>query len=120
MIFDELARCRRWIEGALKYADGTHTFDDVAAGVLSGRFQIWPLEQGVIVTEILAYPRAKTVHIFLAGGDLGELLGALPQIEDWGRRHGCAAISLCGRKGWLRVMGARGWRQSRVTMEKGL
>ena len=99
-------------------ARGTHTWDDIAAGVFTGRYQLWPLERSVLVTEIVAYPRKRALNIFLAGGDMDELLAAVPKLADYGREHGCSGMVLTGRRGWLRVMGKHGWRQRHVTMEK--
>lgn len=101
--FAELHRCRRWIEDALEYAQGTHTFNDIAAAVLSDRFQIWPSNNAVVVTEIVVYPQLKDLHFFLAGGNLDELKAMRPIIENWGKSVGCTRVSLAGRKGWERT-----------------
>jgi hypothetical protein len=101
--FAELNRCRRWIEDALEYAGGTHTFNDIAAAVLSDRFQIWPSNNAVVVTEIVVYPQLKDLHYFLAGGNLDELKAMRPIIEAWGKEVGCTRVSLAGRKGWERT-----------------
>jgi len=98
--FAELARCRQWIEAALEYAGGTHTFNDIAAGVLGGRFQLWPNKNSAVVTEIVVYPQLKDLHYFLAGGNLDELKQMRPVIEDWGKSVGCTRVSLAGRRGW--------------------
>lgn len=101
--FAELHRCRKWIEDALEYAQGTHTFNDIAAAVLSDRFQIWPSNNAVVVTEIVVYPQLKDLHFFLAGGNLDELKAMRPIIENWGKSVGCTRVSLAGRKGWERT-----------------
>lgn len=102
-LFTQLGRCRKYIEDALEYSGGTHTFDDVAAGVLKGEFQLWHHDNAAIVTEIVVYPRLKDLHFFLAGGNLDELQQMTPIIEDWGRSVGCTRVSLAGRKGWQRT-----------------
>lgn len=101
--FAELARCRQWIESALEYAGGTHKFDDIAAGVLSNRFQLWPNHNSAVVTEIVVYPQLKDLHYFLAGGNLDELKAMRPVIEDWAKSVGCTRVTLAGRKGWERT-----------------
>ena len=63
-IFDTLVENREYIENALEYAEGTHTFDDIALGVLSGRYILWPGERSAIVTEIINYPQIKDLHFF--------------------------------------------------------
>ena len=102
-MFFELGRCRQYIEDALEYSKGTHNFDDIAAGVLSNRYQFWPNKSSAVVTEIIVYPQAKALHFFLAGGNLDELKQMRPVIENWGRSVGCTRVTLAGRKGWERT-----------------
>lgn len=102
-LFDELVKCRKYIEDALEYSAGTHTFNDIAAGVLSGKFQLWPNHNSAVVTEIVVYPQLKDLHFFLAGGNLDELKAMRPLIEQWGKSIGCTRVSLAGRKGWERT-----------------
>ena len=119
--FAELNRCRRWIEDALEYAGGTHNFNDIAATVLSDRFQIWPSNNAVVVTEIVVYPQLKDLHYFLAGGNLDELKAMRPIIEDWGRSIGCTRVSLAGRKGWERTfLKDEGYRPNWFVLSKEL
>jgi hypothetical protein len=99
----ELNRCRQWIVDALEYSSGTHTFDDIAAGVMNNRFHLWPNANSAVVTEIIVYPQAKALHFFLAGGNLDELKQMRPVIESWGKSVGCTRVTLAGRKGWERT-----------------
>jgi hypothetical protein len=101
--FAELNRCRQWIEDALEYSGGTHSFDDIAAGVLAKKFQLWPNHNSAVVTEIVVYPNTKNLHFFLAGGNLDELKMMRPHIEAWGKSIGCTRVTLAGRKGWERT-----------------
>ena len=101
--FAELNRCRQWIEDALEYSGGTHSFDDIAAGVLASKFQLWPNHNSAVVTEIVVYPNVKNLHYFLAGGNLDELKMMRPHIEAWGKSIGCTRVTLAGRKGWERT-----------------
>lgn len=97
---DELVRLREKVESALKYSEGTHTFDDIAEGVAKDRFQVWPGVNSVVVTEIIVYPKLKNLHYFLAAGNLDELKLMRPSIERWGKSLGCTRVTLAGRKGW--------------------
>jgi hypothetical protein len=101
--FEELNRCRQWVEDALEYSGGTHSFDDIAAGVLAKKFQLWPNHNSAVVTEIVVYPNTKNLHFFLAGGNLDELKMMRPHIEAWGKSIGCTRVTLAGRKGWERT-----------------
>lgn len=100
---DELNRLRHQVESALEYSEGTHTFDDIAHGIASNRFQLWPAVNSVVVTEIIVYPRIKNLHYFLAGGDLDELKLMRPHIERWGKSLGCTRVTLAGRQGWAKT-----------------
>jgi len=100
---------------------GTHRPEDIAEGIACGRFQEWGDEACVIVTEILETPLRKTLHFFLAEGDLAGLRLMLPEILDWGRMHGCTHASLVGRFGWLRSFVREfGFREAATMMEARL
>lgn len=109
---------RRYIEDALVYAGGTHTFEDVQAQVAAGTLQFWPGVSSAIVTEIVEFPRQRRLHFFLAGGTLHELEAMLPLILAWGRERGCTTTTLVGRPGWERTFLKRlGWVQTLVVLE---
>lgn len=116
----ELERCRPWIEAALEYSGGSHTFDDIVDLVRSGKAQLWPAPRGCAVTEIVVYPQKRVLHLFLAGGELDQLRDMFNDAADWGRAQGCEAMTLSGRVGWSRVMRPDGWRQTAVVMERAI
>lgn len=115
---DELERCRPWIEDALQYCGGTHHFDDIAAGVYAGRMQLWPAPRGCIVTEIVVYPRKKVLNLFLAGGELDQLVDMNNDITAWAIKNKCAAGTMSGRIGWKKVLEPLGWKQMYTTFQK--
>jgi len=100
---EDLERLRHHVEAALEYSGGTHGIEDIAEGLKKGRFQLWPADDYVVVTEIIVYPRLKNLHFFLAGGDLDELRLMRPLIESWGKSMGCTRVSLAGREGWSKT-----------------
>jgi hypothetical protein len=100
---EDLERLRHHVEAALEYSGGTHGIEDIAEGLKTGRFQLWPADDSVVVTEIIVYPRLKNLHFFLAGGDLDELRLMRPMIEQWGKNMGCTRVSLAGREGWTKT-----------------
>jgi len=105
----EWERCRGWIEAALEYAGGTHTIEDIEAGLTSGQFTFWPGQRCAIVTELNVYPRFKALNIFLVGGDLQEILEMEPHICAWAKAHGCERVYQIGRPGWKRALEAHGY-----------
>lgn len=102
-LFLEIGRCRTWIDAALQYSKGTHEFSDIAAGILSNRYQLWAGEKSAVVTEVIVNPRKKVLHYFLAGGDLDELKLMRPHIEEWAIKQGCTRVTLAGRPGWAKT-----------------
>lgn len=116
----ELERCRPWIEAALEYTGGTHDYEDIVAAVLEGRMQLWPGQRSAAVTELLQYPKKLSLHVFLAGGDMDEILFAFHDASAWARSQGCADMTTTGRLGWERVLQREGWTKIMVTMGKPL
>ena len=116
----ELERCRPWIEAALAHSGGTHTFQDIADGIASGHMQLWPAPKGCAVTQIVVYPRKRTLHIFLAGGEMDQLFDMDESAIAWGRAQGCSAMTLSGRMGWQRALKSRGWKTTMVEMERDI
>ena len=117
-ITEELIRCKTWITSALEYSGGTHTYKDVVDGVLTGRYQLWPGERGCCVTEIVRYPQRKVLHIFLAGGELQEILSMELAVSEFGKMHGCDRMTLAGRPGWKKALPE--WRQDFIVMGRDL
>lgn len=115
---EELYRCREWIEGALEYSGGTHTFEDVCASILQGRMQLWPAPKGCAVTEIVAYPRKQVLHVFLAGGEMQQILDMIESAVAWGKAQGCSSMTIAGRHGWRRVLEKHGYAPVMTVLEK--
>lgn len=99
-----IERAQPWLEAALAHGQDTHGWDDVLMAVATGKAQFWPGETAAIVTEILDHPRCRALHIWLAGGNMDELLQMLPDIERWATEQGCKSVTITGRRGWQRVL----------------
>lgn len=95
-------RCQHWIQAALDRDVGTHTINDVWAAIDRGDAQLWPLPNGVMVTDIEIYPQKKALRGWLAGGDLQEIVASEPNIANWAKKQGCDLILIAGRPGWAR------------------
>ena len=115
---NELLRCKPWIEAALGYSGGTHTFKDIVDGISSGRLQLWPADNSCLVTEIVAYPQKKVLNVFLGGGELEEIAGMHTDVIAWAKAQGCEALTVSGRKGWERALKRHGWKPLHVTLTK--
>lgn len=119
---DDISAFRRYIEGALAFSGGTHTFDDIRDGVAAGTLQFWPGAESVVITQILTHPRKQELHFFLAGGNLASLEKMYPHILAWGKSIGCHSATMIGRKGWERtvLVSKGGWQQKQVCLEMDL
>ena len=94
---------------ALRNAGDTHTVQDIADGILDGRFQFWGDDRAGIITEVLSYPRKRAVNYFLVLGDMDACLALQPEIEAFAKQIGAAATVATGRQGWDRILGKHGW-----------
>ena len=113
-----LQRCRKWIEDALEYSGGTHTFDDVAQGILDGKLQLWPAERGCAVTEIVIYPRIKVLHVFLAGGEMDQIIDMIDSAVEWSKTQGCTSMTISGRHGWQKALAKHGFKPVMTVLKK--
>lgn len=111
---DAWVRCRKYIEDALEYANGSHTIQDVMLAVSEGKAQFFPLDKSAIVTEIVDYPQKAMCRIWLAGGDLDELVEAEVAIATWAKALGCDGMEIIGRRGWSRKL--ENYQQSAVVL----
>jgi hypothetical protein len=114
----EWERCKPWIEGALAHAKGTHAIEDVEAGVATGQFLLWPGDRSAALTEIHQFPRARFLHVFLAGGDLNELRDQMvPMWRVYAKLKECSHLTICGRRGWERALKKQGWQADLVCLD---
>lgn len=114
----ELLRCRPWIEAALEYCGGTHIYEDIVEGIVSGRMQFWPADNGCAVTEIIVFPRKKVFHIFLAGGEMNQIVDMDESAKHFAQAQGCSDMTIAGRKGWARVLKKNEWTEAFTTLTK--
>ncbi|MDE4176363.1 hypothetical protein PXK01_19580 [Phaeobacter sp. PT47_59] len=118
-LFDELTRCRPWIEAALEYTHGAHVWDDIVAGVYAGHFHLFAKPRGCVVLEIRQYPRKREMNVFLAGGELEEILNNISELDAIAHRAGAEALTMGGRPGWGPVLSKNGWhKMPEVTMRR--
>lgn len=89
---------------ALEYSNNSHDISDVWDAVKKGKAQFFPLENSAIVTEIVDYPNQSVCRIWLAGGDLKELMEAEKGVCKWAAKLGCTGMEIIGRKGWSRKL----------------
>ena len=100
---------------ALHLAGDTHTVADVVEALEAGKMQSFWSENAMVVTQIVDHPRKRELNVFLAFGDLDEVMALQPQIAEFGRKHGCAFMVMSGRLGWQKVLPRHGWAKVGVT-----
>ena len=118
ILSNDLEKCRPWIEDALEYCGGTHKFDDIVEAIYAKRMQLWPAPRGCIVTEIVIYPRKKVLNIFLAGGELDQILDMDNDVKNWAKQHECTAATMSGRIGWKKPLKPLNWKMQHVSFLK--
>lgn len=101
---DTYLRCRPHILAAIARNHGTYDEDDILRGLLAGDYVLWAGEKSAVVTEISEQPRMKVLDLFIAGGDLDELIDMEKGLEDYARANGCKLMCGGGRAGWGRVL----------------
>ena len=106
------------IDAALKYSGGTHLFEDVANAVAKGDMQMWCNGETVAITEVLVYPQKKVLHVFIGSGKREDLFEMIDSAWTWGQGIGCTAMTLAGRKGWMKLMSKFGFKPTLYVMEK--
>jgi len=111
---------REMIEAALEYSPGTHTFDQLVDMTLGGRLTFWPLPHSFMLTEVHQFPSARHYHIFLAGGDLQELVNMHEDVIQVAHALQCDKLTLTGRTGWVRALQSHGWKPSLITVTKDI
>jgi hypothetical protein len=99
-------QCEVWLQAALDASPiATHTLEHVKLGLRDGTAQLWPGYSSALVTEMTTYPTSlKTLGIWLAGGNLDEILETYWAIEEFAEMQDCSAIEVKGRRGWAPVM----------------
>jgi hypothetical protein len=105
-------RLVRQLEEALAIGGGLMTASDVIGMAQEGKMQIWhdTADRALAVTQLLTFPRARTLDIVAVAGDLRAVLALEPQLEAFARRHGAAAMTAHGRPAWGRVGAPMGWK----------
>jgi len=110
-----------WLDAALAHAGRTHALEDVWAMVDAGEARAWLGARAAMVTVVEDDPRERRLLIWLAGGDLAELVGRLrPAAERWARTQGCRRMLIIGRPGWERALAPEGYAPLARIMAKEL
>lgn len=110
--------CRGRLLAALQAGGGDEA--DLCAELSAGRAQLWIAGRSALATQCVSGPAGRELHIWLAGGDLEEILTLAPGVEAWARGQGCVRVTLEGRPGWTRALRPLGYRSNGRELERRL
>lgn len=114
----------RSLREALDFGGRTHDLFSVEQDVLSGRAQLWVSDGGnaAVVTEIVQHDLGPvTLHFWLAGGHIDGVMAIHDYVTSLAKEElGAEAVTLTGRRGWVRQLRAQGWRETAVLMHREL
>lgn len=118
---EKFKECEKFIADALEYCNGTHDLQDVADQIARGELQLWPANETALVSQIITYPKRKAIHIFLAGGNIDELINMEESVFTWAKMQGCDMLTFSGRLGWSRSkLKNRGYKADHMMLVKEL
>ena len=106
---------------ALGYGGNTHTYEHVCAQCLTGHYDTLILPNSVIISELFTYPTHKVYNVFIAAGDLDEIIEAQNgTLIREAKLRGATALTAVARKGWAKALENHGWTSSLVYLRKEL
>jgi hypothetical protein len=108
------------IEASLEYAYDSYKYDDVVAGIMQGRFQIYTHNESFVICEMQQMPHYSIYHAFLAGGRLKEVLEMHAALEPVAVKTGAKYATLNGRAGWVKPLKEVGWEPRYTILYKEL
>jgi len=114
----QLERCREWLEPALE--GGFFQWSDVQGLMLSGALLLWEGKKSAILTEDVTYPHHRAVQVWLAGGDMDEIIAMTPGLEAAARMRGCDRVLIEGREGWQKALAGLDYKPFSFTVVKEL
>ena len=118
------SECAPLLRRAIEYANGEFDIDDVLGWLKNRDMQLWVAIDDKIVmactTEVLDYPKKRVLRAILVGGDgMRDWIGDLDRaLAEYAKQIGAKSIEAVGRKGWIRALGAHGWKENQVILSK--
>ena len=114
-------RVREWLEAALADRAPLHDLNSVVEAIEAKEAQLWVGKASCMVTQIDDFPTgARVMTVWLAAGDLDDVMAGRPQVEEWARAAGCTQIIIEGRPGWVRTLKDHGFEHYATSVRKML
>ena len=108
---------------------GRYNIESLYLELVRGESHLWLIFEGddnvvcAFTTQFAYYPLKMNLSVVFLGSDdsLGDFSGKwvdlMPELMEWAKIHGCSAVELVGRRGWLRVLRGLGFRESYSMIE---
>lgn len=97
------------IGSALEY-DPAYSVGDILNEVTECRAELWLGDRSIVVSNVVDKPNVRQFHIWIAAGDLTELMDLIyPRLEERARELGCGIMTISGRRGWIRKLKPHGF-----------
>lgn len=113
-----------FVVDALNYGFGEWDEFNIYDFLMDSDMQLWVvikgnLLKGVVITEVVRYPKKKVLRIALvSGSEIKNWKHYIDALESWGASINCTAIEGWGRKGWEKMVKDIGFTSSRVVLCK--
>lgn len=112
-----------YMQGAADYTYGRYDVSDIRNNLEKGQ-QLWVAFDeeryyGAVVTEVIEYPRMKTLMLHFTGGvGLKEWKSPmLHLLQQYAKENGCAKLESYGRLGWAKIFESDGYKPAFVFYE---
>lgn len=115
-----LPRSEPHLAAALALDGAGFTIYNLLDAIIDGEVQLWVGEHSAMATHLRDYPSGRCCVIWLAGGNLDEILAADPIIAAYAREKGCVQVELHGRRGWEKTLRPLGYEFQHVMVLKKL
>lgn len=106
------------LKEAISYGQGEFDLDDVLRLAEEGKMQIYqePSGKWIAVTEIVKYPKLTRLRVILMVGKFDDTV--VDFFESLAKAIGLDGIEVIGRKGWVRALKSRGYKEASVNVVK--
>lgn len=114
-----------WVEPliarVIEQDDVGYSTEDILTKIQMRQMQLWVApERAAMVTQVLVYPKYKTLLVVALGGDgMADWLDDVIETLDGFAKHmGCKYVEERGRSGWERTLSKYGYRKAYVVLRK--
>jgi hypothetical protein len=113
-----------FLGGVSECSGGTNDFASVLDLARAKLSQLWVAVRlgvpvGAYATEIIRYPRAVVLRVWIGGGDAEAMISTLGDLESYARDEGCSQILVEGPAS-IRRLYAEHFELARVVLRRGV